>query len=103
MYDLIGNSDIIPKLGELLNNTKIEKFLLTSTIRGYGNEGENYLINLLKKSTDHSLRVAIIIMLGQRIPKHPNYLKIKLESNIPIPNKPSLPGSFCTYYGNLCN
>ncbi len=100
LYDLVGNDDVIPKLGQLLSNNKYEKFLLTSTIRGYGVEGENFLINELKRTKDPSLKVAIIIVLSHRLPKHPEYLNLKLENNSLIPNKPSLPGSFCTYVGN---
>jgi len=99
LYNLVGEKDTIVKLGSFLNNNKFEKFLLTSTIRGFGVDGENYLINELKRSNDASLKVAILIVLSHRMPKYPKYLKIKLDNNILIPNKPTIPGSFCNYYG----
>jgi hypothetical protein len=86
-------------LANLLNNSKVEKLLLTSTIRTMGEQGENILIQTLNTTIDNSLKIAILIVLSYRLPQNPKYLKIKLQSNTGVlPNRPSLPGTFCTYY-----
>ena len=100
LHDLAGDGDTVSKIGSHLLGTKVEKILLASTIRTLGEEGENYLLDLLKGTNDNSLKIAIIAVLSYRRPKKPNYLKIRLENADFDNNKPTLPGSFCNYVGN---
>lgn len=101
MHDLVGDTDALDKLAKFFHEPKIEKIFLSSTIRTAGLEGERILINEIRNNKDFSIRVAIASVLAYRLPKRPNYLKIKLDNNDTYSLTKKLPGSFCTYYGKV--
>jgi HEAT repeat protein len=101
MHDLIGDDDTIEIMLQLFQEPKIKKDYVASILRTCGYEGEVVLLDELKTNKNEEVRNAIVNALSYRTPKQPKYLTIILDKNDTYAHSNYLPGSFCTYHGDV--
>ena len=101
MHDLIGDEDTIEIMLQLFQEQKIKKDYVASILRTCGYEGEIVLLDELKTNKNEEVRTAIVNALSYRTPKQQKYLTIVLDKNDTYAHSNYLPGSFCTYHGDV--
>lgn len=101
MHDLVDDPDNLEKLESFFGEPKIKKDFIASILRTSGTEGEMILLNEIKTNKDFAVRTAIANVFSYRLPKVQKYLDIRLDKNDTYSVAKNLPGSFCTYYGNV--
>ena len=101
MHDLIGDDDTIEIMLQLFQEPKIKKDYVASILRTCGYEGEVVLLDELKTNKNEEVRNAIVNALSYRTPKQQKYLTIVLDKNDTYAHSNYLPGSFCTYHGDV--
>lgn len=101
MHDLVNDPDTLEKLEYFFNEPKIKKDYISSILRTSGPEGEAILLNELRTNKDFAVRAAIANSFSYRLPKYQNYLEMRLDKNDTYSISKNLPGSFCTYHGNI--
>ena len=101
MHDLVDDPDTLEKLEGFFSEPKIKKDFISSILRTCGPDGELILLNEIKTNKDFSVRVSIANAFSYRVPKVQKYLDVRLDKNDTYSVSNNLPGSFCTYYGNV--
>jgi len=105
MYDLI-DENLLYKISEKFNEENFRNYFLyiASIIRSANNEtdvSENILLYHLENNNDINVKLAISRVLGCKVRRNKNYLKMFLDNNNVSENKKNLPGKFFRYIGEL--
>lgn len=100
MFHLISSSGIIPILTDHLKEGLLDRQLISSCLRGAGEEGEKALIKIIKNTNNHKIKLAILSVLPWRN-ENSNIIKIMVEEFLVGEHFKQNPGTMCTYKGSL--
>ena len=101
LYDIIDTDEVLTSLVSYLNNPKIDKSFLCSTIRTSGIVGERLLLKELLNTEDFNFKIILINCLSYRLKRYNDYLTMKLDPNDSSSCIKKLPGNFIGFVGKV--